>query len=177
MYGVIHKGVPLMYGVSIAVLLLSIIPRTVWPGRPAGAYEYYAAHVGAVEGQGYTLHHATGWYLNFGAFGVVFGGALLGWIAAKLFNALSAPSAHRSHFYRVFIAIGFASFTAKLPLMIRDGIEGYKSLAVEAFLIPALVIALSSMRVMRRQGRPVVIGSRASHYDQTMALPRGARLV
>ena len=176
MYGVIHKGVPLLYGLSIAVLLLSVIPRAIWPGRPSGAYEYYAAHVGALEGQGYTLHHATGWYMNFGAIGVFFGGASLGWIAAKLFNALAAPASNRSHLYRVFIAIGFASFTAKLPLMIRDGIEGYKSLVVEAFLIPALVIALSSTKVMRRQGRPVVIGSRAFHYDRTLALPRGAGL-
>ena len=50
------------------------------------SYQYYATGVGAREGQGYSIHHATGWYLNFGVAGVVMGAILLGRLWAGLYN-------------------------------------------------------------------------------------------
>jgi len=35
--------------------------------------------VGAIQNQGYSLHHATGWYLNFGYFGVALGAVVMAW--------------------------------------------------------------------------------------------------
>ena len=163
LYGAVHKGVPIVYGMSIVVLLLSAIPRALWPGRPSGVYEYYAYQVGAAEGQGYTIHHATGWYLNFGAVGVVLGAVFFGWVWSKLFNALSEPSRFQNQAWRILSAVGFATLTAIIPLVVRDGIEGYKAIVVEAFLMPTAILTFASVSLYRLGGRPTLVGWRVSY--------------
>ena len=71
MYGSLHYEVPLTYGSSFLSLVASIVPRNFWPDRPADIYTHYATSVQAVTGQGYSIHHASGWYLNFGLPGVL----------------------------------------------------------------------------------------------------------
>ena len=66
MYGVLAAGVEPRFGYSLYSLVCSVIPRVLWPDRPRDIYLYYSESVGAIQNQGYSLHHATGWYLNFG---------------------------------------------------------------------------------------------------------------
>ena len=156
MYGALHKHVPFTYGSSFLWLATAIVPSTIAQVRPMTIYDYYADAVGAAQGQGFNVHHATGWYLNFGVPGLIAGGCLLGWIWAKLFNMVFQYGG-RSHLGRVFAAFAFWSFTGYIPLLVRGGPEGYKSAIVEGLLVPTLIMAIASLRLVRRSNRPVLI--------------------
>src|SRR5262249_49792084 len=78
MYGVLAAQTSPKFGYSIYSLACSVIPRVLWPDRPRDIYLYYSESVGAIQNQGYSLHHATGWYLNFGYAGVAVGAIVLG---------------------------------------------------------------------------------------------------
>ena len=78
MYGVLSRNVEPKFAYSLYSLALSAIPRIVWPDRPRDIYLYYSESVGTVQNQGYSLHHATGWYLNFGYLGVALGAVVMG---------------------------------------------------------------------------------------------------
>jgi hypothetical protein len=146
LYGVLRFQVPLTYGASLISLAASIVPRVFWPDRPLDIYPYYAESVQAVGGQGYSLHHAAGWYLNFGAAGVVIGAVVWGWLWASMFNRF-----HRVHstntINRFFTILAPWVFVAGIPGLIRTGIEGYKGLAVDSFLVPTLSLALAHMAI------------------------------
>lgn len=156
MYGSLHKHLPLTYGSSFVSLAASIIPHSLWPERPPEIYVHYATGVRAVEGQGYTIHHATAWYLNFGFAGVLAGGFLLGWIWAVLFNACGQAENRIRHFRRVFMTTAFWTFTGFIPTLLRVGPEGYKGLTIEALLIPAAVFTFASLRLALKNGRPII---------------------
>ncbi|MCB1151392.1 hypothetical protein KDK88_07565, partial [bacterium] len=87
MYGVLHNAVPLTWGTSVLSLVASLVPRGLWPDRPETIYQWYVDGVGALPGQGYTIHHATGWYLNFGWLGVFMGALVLGLVWAGLYRS------------------------------------------------------------------------------------------
>jgi hypothetical protein len=146
LYGVLRFQVPLTYGVSFISLAASVVPRVFWPDRPLDVYPYYAESVQTVGGQGYSLHHAAGWYLNFGAAGVVIGALVWGWLWASMFNRF-----HRSHstntVSRFFTILAPWVFVAGIPSLIRTGIEGYKGLAIDSFLVPTVSLALAHMAV------------------------------
>jgi hypothetical protein len=100
--------------------------------------------VGAAEGQGYSIHHATGWYLNFGVPGVVMGACLLGFVWAALYNNVVQSNRQAgSGWWRVFCIVGFFTFSASLPIIIRSGPEIYKSVLVESFFVPVAVLAMA----------------------------------
>jgi hypothetical protein len=160
MYGTLHKRLEPTYGYSFASLIASVIPRAVWPDRPGTIYEYYASGVGAIEGQGYTVHHATAWYLNFGMPGVLAGAILLGYIWSTLFNRFYDGVRSKTHFGRIFSTIAFWIFTAFVPTLIRDGPEAYKALAFEALLIPTAVLYFSTVHLVLRYNRPVLVPMR-----------------
>ncbi len=176
LYGVIHKNVSLTYGSSIISLAASIVPRAFWPTRPADIYGYYVRAVGASPTAGYTVHHATGWYLNFGIPGIIAGAALLGWLWAVLFNNLHSDLGTKSHFHRLFCVFGFYTFTAYIPGIMRAGIEIYKAIAFEALILPALFFFVASTRMVLRGNKPALgliegdpLHQQAfSHYPFTM---------
>ncbi|PJA07877.1 MAG: hypothetical protein COX70_05350 [Flavobacteriales bacterium CG_4_10_14_0_2_um_filter_32_8] len=145
MYGVLSHNVPYTYGTSIVSFISSFIPHFLWPDRPAGIYEYYAAQVNAKPGTGYTIHHATAWFLNFGIFGIIIGGFILGWIWSFFYNAIFKVNQFKSSFISILFIIGFSAFTAQIPSMIRSGPEGYKALIFEAILLPVLIIFISTL--------------------------------
>ena len=166
LYGAMAYEIPLTYGSSIYSFLTSAVPRVLWPDRPYDIYWYYASGVAAVEGQGYSIHHATGWYLNFGIPGVVMGAALLGRVWAALYNNL----VHRAYlpaatWWRIFCIIGFFTFTANLPSLVRAGPEAYKGILIDSFFIPVAVLALA--RSTSQQILPRQITARASRLDAT----------
>jgi len=141
MYGVLTAEVEPRFGYSLYSLACSVVPRAFWPGRPADIYSYYADRVGAIPNQGYSLHHATGWYLNFGYAGIALGAILLGLLWAYCLNA--RRSTRRSTIFRLFAVTSPWLFAACLPSLIRAGPEGYKGLLVDAVLVPVGVLALS----------------------------------
>jgi hypothetical protein len=142
LYGVLRFDVPLTYGASLISLAASIVPRVFWSDRPLDVYPHYAESVQAAGGQGYSLHHAAGWYLNFGIIGVLLGAAVWGWLWASLFNRFQAvrPKDIASRFFTI---LAPSLFVAGIPSLVRSGIEGYKGLAVDAFLVPIVCLALA----------------------------------
>jgi len=133
------------------------VPHVLWSHRPAGVYEFYADAVGAVEGQGYTIHHATGWYINFGVPGLIVGAIVFGWFWSKLFNRLYATADGQAHASRVFTVLAFWTFTAWIPVLVRAGPEGYKNIAFEALLGPTLFMTAASRRFVIKSNRPAFV--------------------
>ena len=154
MYGTLHKNIGLTYGSSVIAFLASAIPRALWLNRPEEIYAYYAFQVGAAEGQGYTIHHATGWYLNFGTLGVAIGALLLGWIWGTLWTRFQQVARARSYWGRIFRAIAFWSFTASISTVMRGGPEVYKLVLVEELLIPTLILGVAGLRLVLQFNRP-----------------------
>jgi hypothetical protein len=143
MYGVLTAGVEPQFGYSIYSLACSAIPRILWPERPADIYDYYADSVGVNRNQGYTVHHATGWYLNFGYAGIVLGAVVLGLLWASFCNAHQRIRSKSGLLYRLFATIAPWVFVAGLPSLIRAGPEGYKGLVIDGLLIPLAVLTLA----------------------------------
>jgi hypothetical protein len=144
LYGALHFQVAKTYGTSVLSLLASIVPRVFWESRPDTIYAYYAQSVGAVRGQGYTIHHATGWFLNFGVPGVLLGGWLLGWMWARLFSGIARVGQPHSRSRSVACAIAFSFFTGGIPDLMRVGLEGYKQMLVYSVVMPVVIVHLAS---------------------------------
>lgn len=141
LYGVLANGAEPRFGYSLYALACSVVPRVLWPERPPDIYTYYAESVGAIQNQGYSVHHAAGWYLNFGYVGVALGALLMGLVWAFCSNAHQRVRAHSGLMVRVFATIAPWGFVAYLPPLIRAGPEGYKGLILEGFVIPMLVLS------------------------------------
>ncbi len=144
MYGVLAGGVEPRFGYSLYSLVCSVIPRVLWPDRPPDIYRYYSESVGAIQNQGYSLHHATGWYLNFGYLGVALGAVVMGLVWAYCLNAHRRAGA--GYLFRLFGAVAPWLFVACLPPLIRAGPEGYKGFLIEGVMIPVGVLAMACRR-------------------------------
>jgi len=143
MYGVLAGAVPPKFGYSLYALFCSIVPRVLWPDRPLDIYFYYSGQVGAIQDQGYSLHHATGWYLNFGIAGVALGAAVLGLVWAFCLNAHRRIRPRSGLLFRLFAVIAPSLFVAYMPSLVRAGPEGYKGFLIEAVLIPGGTLTLA----------------------------------
>ena len=108
--------------------------------------------MGAIQNQGYSLHHATGWYLNFGVAGVFLGGLVLGLVWAFCLNAHQRIRPGSGLLFRLFAVIAPWLFVAYLPPLVRAGPEGYKGFLIEAVLIPVgtLAFACRARKTKRR---------------------------
>ncbi|MFO0732677.1 MAG: hypothetical protein U0231_10265 [Nitrospiraceae bacterium] len=146
LYGALSLKVPLTYGQSLISGMASIVPRAVWPDRPPDIYYYYAEQVGAAEGQGYTIHHAAGWYLNFGILGVAIGALVWGYVWAACISAPEKWSEQDSQFAGICRLIAPTMFVASIPMLMRGGVEGYTGLLVEGLLIPTMILVCGSCR-------------------------------
>ncbi len=143
LYGVLANGAEPRFGYSIYSLACSVIPRVLWPDRPADIYNYYADSVGAIQNQGYSVHHATGWYLNFGYSGIALGALVMGLVWAYGINAHQRIRPKSGLTFRLFATIAPWVFVACLPPLIRAGPEGYKGYIVEGLMIPILTLAFA----------------------------------
>jgi hypothetical protein len=149
LYGVLHFNAALTYGDTFTALAASIVPRFFWPDRPEGSYVQYAESLGIYEGptgQGYAIHHATGWFLNFGLWGLVAGAVLFGAIWAKCYNAHRAARSGERDWRNVLAIIAPAGLASFIPPLVRAGPDAYKGLLIEAFVIPTVIILFSSVR-------------------------------
>jgi len=140
LYGVLEAGTAPKFAYSLYSLACSVIPRVLWPERPRDIYLYYSESVGTIQNQGYSLHHATGWYLNFGYAGVAMGAVTLGMVWTMCLNARQRIRRRSGLLYRLFAIIAPWVLVAGLPPLIRAGPEGYKGLVIESFLIPLGVL-------------------------------------
>ncbi len=160
LYGVLHKNIPITGGQSFVSLVCSVIPRAFWPDRPDPVYTYYARSVGAMEGQGYTIHHATAWYLNFGTAGLVLGAIALGVLWTELYNRFERAHTRPAGLSRLYASIGFWTLTAALPAILRDGPETLKSIVIDYSLVPLMMLVFASSTLVLRGNRPSVVLAR-----------------
>jgi len=143
LYGVLSTGAEPRFAYSIYSLACSAVPRLLWPDRPADIYNYYADSVGAIQNQGYSIHHATGWYLNFGYPGVALGAIVMGLVWGWCSNAHRRITAKSGLAFRLFAIVSPWLFVACLPPLIRAGPEGYKGFIVEGLMIPMGTLAFA----------------------------------
>ncbi|HEV2198916.1 MAG TPA: hypothetical protein VGR73_03775 [Bryobacteraceae bacterium] len=158
MYGVLAAGTPVKFGYSFYSLACSVVPRFLWPSRPRDIYLYYSESVGAIQNQGYSLHHATGWYLNFGYPGVLLGAIALGLVWAWCLNAHGRCGGRRGILVRLFAVVAPWTFAANVAPLVRAGPEGYKGLLIDGALIPVGALAFAcyqKRRARRAVARPV----------------------
>jgi hypothetical protein len=151
MYGCLHYDIPLTYGSSFISFVASVVPRFLWAERPPDIYVHYAMNVQAFDRQGYSIHHAAGWYLNFGLVGIIAGALILGWVWSSLFLGLKRLNDVHSRVGRVFFSFAALSFSAYLPTIIRAGPEVYKGVIIDAFAVPLLALLLSIERAPLRR--------------------------
>jgi len=145
LYGVLAHNMGVTYGSSILSLFASVIPRVFWSNRPDTIYSFYVDNVGAAQGQGYSIHHATGWFLNFGIPGIFIGAVLLAGIWVACFNAYLHARLSRKTWRYVLSTLAPWLFVAYIPRLVRGGPEAYKSLIL-GFLIPTIVLVVASYR-------------------------------
>lgn len=144
LYGCLAYDIPLTYGSSVVSFICSAIPRVLWPDRPPEIYRYYHEHVGAIDGQGYSIHHASGWYLNFGVTGILLGAVLLGWIWSRLYNNTYRVGLCRNRLSKIFCTISFITFSAGIPNLVRTGPDAYKGVIIDAIVIPLIALMYAS---------------------------------
>jgi hypothetical protein len=143
MYGVLATGAEPRFGYSLYSLVCSIVPRVLWPDRPRDIYLYYSESVGSIQNQGYSIHHATGWYLSFGHMGVVLGAMVMGLVWSWCLNAHQRIKSSNGLVFRIFATVSPWLFVACLPPLIRAGPEGYKGWVIEGVLIPVVTLLFS----------------------------------
>ena len=136
MYGILATNTPPKFGYSLYSLICSVVPRVFWPDRPKDIYMYYSESVGAIQNQGYSLHHAAGWYLNFGYVGVALGAIVLGLVWAGCLNAHQRIRPQSGLVFRLFATVAPWVFAAGMAPLVRAGPEGYKGFLIEGLLIP-----------------------------------------
>ncbi len=146
LYGTLSYAIPLSYGSSFLTLASSIIPRFLFPNRPLEVYYLYADSVFAIQDQGYTIHQATGWFLNFGVPGVLIAGIFLGCLWAYFYNKSQTEwsSLSSSELKKVYLILSPIFFVAILPNILRGGIENYKGVALQGFILPFLIFFVST---------------------------------
>lgn len=140
MYGVLKHDVKPTYGSSFKYLGTAVVPRIILPDRPDDIYAYYASSVNAYKGQGFTINHATGWYLNFGFIGLLVGSVVLGLFWGFIIKKGEEYNQTSKLFLRVLWFVAALAFVAKIPVIVRGGPEAFKPLILEGLLIPALLI-------------------------------------
>lgn len=171
LYGVLSTETPIKFGYSFYSLACSVVPRFLWPDRPADIYEYYAESVKAVAGQGYAIHHATGWYLNFGVLGIFIGGATLALVWSWLTNGFYTWRKHSSHFTRLFFLLVPWTFVAGIPVLLRGGPEAYKGLIMDCVFAPLLVCFFAVSGKLFRAERGVRIVAGDLRRGESLVLP------
>ena len=140
MYGVLDKKVPLTYGSSFLYLGTSLVPRILYADRPKDIYAHYASEVKATEGQIYTIHHAAGWYLNFGFIGVIIGAVLLASLFVLAFHLNRSTVQFSSAGMALLKFLLPFLLTAQIVTFITAGPEAYKALILEGVVIPVVLL-------------------------------------
>ncbi len=149
MYGILERGIAPETGVSFKYLASSFKAAD---QRPLTAYDHYATEGHLVEGQGYTIHHAAAWYLNFGTLGLLLGGAVTGALWSLAYRAGHDRKGITGAAARMLPWC----FVAFLPALVRNGPEAYKALLFEGCIIPiGVVVAAAVVARLTRKARAI----------------------
>ncbi len=135
LYGILRMNVRPEPFVSFRYLASSAVPAALGAPRPKNAYDVYAEGARLTPGQGYTIHHAAAWYLNFGLIGPLLGGLLLGLVWGWTLRVAQGGRKGRG----ALVMLPFL-FVAFLPQVLRNGPEAYRTLLLEGFLIPMVLV-------------------------------------
>lgn len=146
MYGVLQHKIKPTYGTSLKYLACSIVPRSILKDRPDDIYTYYVKEINAAPGQIYTLHNATGWYLNFGLIGIIFGAGAIAFFFVGAFYLQERRNKFKNKFLIILGDVVVVLISAQFVTFITSGPEGYKAMLVEGIILPVLILTILSKR-------------------------------
>lgn len=135
LYGVLSRDLDFTHGSSLLYLVNSLLPRILSSDRVADAYTTYATAVSAPDTQGFNIHYAAACYLNLGLAAVIVGAVIVAAVWGGLFRVLARKRSDNLLSYGPLLS-AFCFCSAYVPVMMRGGPEGLKSLIVEGILIP-----------------------------------------
>jgi hypothetical protein len=144
LYGIRRLHVEPAPFISASYLGAAMVPRMLKAERPPTAYDHYADQAQLLPGQGYTIHHAAGWYINGGWFGLALGGLMIGAFWGSLMR-VRLKRADGPLAFQVFAIMGASCWVAFLPILVRDGPEIYKALVFEGFILPMGIVYLACL--------------------------------
>jgi hypothetical protein len=168
MYGVLSYDVQPTYGLGVESLLRSLLPKFAQlVDRGSDLYQYYIDKVGGATAQGFSIHYATGWYLDFGIPGIAFGSILLGGALALLYNVRHPKIMPRALLTRSLIVAVPAAFTANFPYLLRSpGIESVKGMFIDSVALPTILLFVAASfgqsRISRRRSAVTLFDGRAA---------------
>lgn len=138
LYGSLKEKIPITFGHSVKSTFAIFIPKFLVKDRPETSYEYYSKKLKLDPNQGFTINHATDWYLNFGVIGIAIGGIFWGLFISYLYIGTFLLN---SDIKRKLSFLALLSVASYFAMIIRGGIDVMKVIVFEAILIPiALVI-------------------------------------
>ena len=158
LYGVLESHAPLTYGSSFMLLAASLVPSVLRGERSLGTYTVYAESLGIYEGatgEAYTLHHATGWYLNFGLWGIVAGAVLLGVLWGWCYTAHVKANRGDRRWQNLLAIVAPSGLVSAIPPLVRAGPDAYKGLLIEAFILPTLALWWATIWRTRKSSKEV----------------------
>jgi hypothetical protein len=137
LYASLKENIPISIGHSFYSAFCVFIPRSLLEERPVSSYEYYSKKLNLDPSQGFTINHATDWYLNFGFIGVLLGGVFWGVIISFLYLGSVVVV---SDVLKNLSFLALISVTAYFSMIIRGGIDVLKVIVFESILIPILLL-------------------------------------
>ena len=141
MYAVLKEDIEISYGHSVKSMFYTFIPKSIIK-RSESSYEYYASKLDLNKNQGFTINHATDWFLNFGVIGVFMGGIFWGIIMFLLFIGASFSN---NNILRSFLFFSLINVAAYFAIIIRGGIDVMKIIVFESILIPFFLVFSSHL--------------------------------
>jgi hypothetical protein len=141
MYAVLKEEIKISFGHSIKSMIYSFIPKSITK-RPESSYEYYANRLKLDKNQGFTINHATDWYLNFGIFGIFIGGLFWGTILFSFYYGTFYVNADKIRFFLYFSLFNIVAY---FPIIIRGGVDIMKIIIFESVLIPFLLVYITHL--------------------------------
>jgi len=136
LYGIIKYNVKPKIGISFSALAEMVKPKSSRNKEVLDSYAYYAKELNFPKDQGFTINHISGWYLNFSYFGIPIGGAFLGFI---IFRAFIKQSRAKTGVKELIWLVILCCITAFSAMLVRGGPEAFKSMIVEAIIVPLVV--------------------------------------
>lgn len=136
LYGIIKHNVKPKMGLSFRALFEIVKPKSSRSKEVLDSYSYYAKELNFPEGQGFTINHISGWYLNFSYFGIPTGGAFLALIIVGVFMKQSLANTGVKELIWLIVLCSITAFSA---MLVRGGPEAFKALIIEAIIVPVVV--------------------------------------
>ena len=137
LYASLKEKLPISIGHSFYSAFCVFIPRSIIKDRPVSSYEYYSKKLELDPAQGFTINHATDWYLNFGFIGVLMGGVFWGALISFLYLGSVIVV---SDVLKNLSFISLISVAAYFSMIIRGGIDVLKVIVFESILIPIMLL-------------------------------------